>query len=184
MYLGLAGGRRGGGRRGRGRRGRRGRRTIILNFCGRRHVEGTRGKHGVHVEGTRGKEGDGRCARSGTRAFIEIQCKIRQKHNVSTDWLALPHSQRFDWTKGFCVSLGLVIWAVLHWGVVASLCATAPTSPNTAARSRCFRDLCVARGAPARQWPPNPGAAAAIFSEPGARFGWFCAGFGSLAPDS
>ena len=59
MYLGLAGGRRGGGRRGRGRRGRRGRRTIILNFCGRRHVEGTRGKHGVHVEGTRGKEGDG-----------------------------------------------------------------------------------------------------------------------------
>jgi hypothetical protein len=48
------------------------------------------------------------------------------KHNVSTGWLALPHPQRFDWTKGFCVSLGLVIWAVLHWGVVASLCATAP----------------------------------------------------------
>jgi hypothetical protein len=96
------------------------------------------------------------------------------KHNVSTGWLALPHPQRFDWTKGFCVSVGLVIRAVLHWEVVASLCATAPTSPNTAARSRCFRDLCVARGAPATQWPPNPGAAAAIFGEPGARLGLFC----------
>ena len=36
--------------------------------------------------------------------------------------LVLP--QRFDWTKGFCTL-----------GVVASLCATAPTSP-TAVRSR------------------------------------------------
>ena len=30
-----------------------------------------------------------------------------RQNNVSTDRLVLP--QRFDWTKGFCVSLGLVI---------------------------------------------------------------------------
>ena len=45
-----------------------------------------------------------------------------RQNNVSTNRLVLP--QRFDWTKGFCTL-----------GVVASLCATAPTSP-TAVRSR------------------------------------------------
>ena len=74
------------------------------------------------ARGVRRATGD---ARGVARVPSSIQCKCASamQHNVSTDWLALPHPQRFDWTKGFCVSLGtLVIRAVLHWGVVASLC--------------------------------------------------------------